>query len=489
MFVNKPSFWLTSLAGVFLLSSLLAVNVHAADDEDAAGREEKSAAGFEEQEVGTSKFTGSKVAELPYVLPNLYKRHLVSVFTLGQMVDAGIRSGDQITRDMYTELSASFAYNLQRKHSEYVFDYRAGGRRYNRLHVLDAVTHDLGLSQVVQLTPRLTWILDNRFSYTPDFSRTLVRENLASDASFFNNPVPPGGIRSISALINPFPEFHSAGDGLDSSLRSIRRTNTTAASLIHQLSARTSLSLGAGYHRERYSERALFESDSYNVSAGLSRIITARTSMGISYRGGRFDYASGSFGRTISHSAGISLDYQLTPSTIFRISGQPTWITTQGQTTILLSPVLANLLGRQALSRDNKQSFLSWAGAAVLSTRWHGLNFGLDYNRSVSNTNGIGGPAMNERLGVNLGKQLRQGTNLSVSVSYQRDKLLAIQDAQRLDQQALRGTLTQQLNRGLDLSLFFSYSRLLTEVPSSVGYNQNQFGMRFSYHFPRVSGS
>ena len=489
MFVKKTSFWLTSLAGIFLLSSLLAVNVHAADDEDAAGREEKSAAGFEEQEVGSSNFTGSKVAELPYVLPNLYKRHLVSVFSLGQIVDAGLRSGDQITRDMYTELSASFAYNLQRKHSEYVFDYRAGGRRYNRLHVLDAFTHDLGLSQVVQLTQRLTWILDHRFSYTPDFSRTLVRENLASDASFFNNPVPPGGIRSISALINPFPEFHSAGDGLDSSLRSIRRTNTTAASLIHQLSARTSVSLGAGYHGKRYSERALFESDSYNVSAGLSRIITARTSMGISYRGGRFDYASGSFGRTIYHSAEMSLDHQLTPSTIFRISGQPTWITTQGQTTILLSPVLANLLGRQALSRDNKQSFLSWAGAAVLSTRWHGLNFGLNFNRSITNTNGLGGSAVEDRLGVKLGKQLRQGTNLSVSVSYLRDKLLGIQDAPRLDQQALHGTLTQQLNRGLDLSLFFSYSRLLTEAPGSLGYNQNQFGIRFSYHFPRVSGS
>ncbi len=96
---------------------------------------------------------------------------------------------------------------------------------------------------------------------------------------------------------------------------------------------------------------------------------------------------------------------------------------------------------------------------------------------------------MNERLGVNLGKQLRQGTNLSVSVSYLRGKLVAIQDAPRLDQQALHGTLTQQLNRGLDLSLFFSYSRLLTGAPSSLGYNQNQFGMRFSYHFPRVSGS
>ncbi len=387
MFVKKPSFWLTSLAGVFLLSSLLAVNVHA---------QETGSSNLTDSKV--SNFTDSKVAELPYVLPNLYKRHLVSTFSVSQVGENVRADEDVYSRDTYTEASASFAYNLQRKHSEYVVDYRGAGRHYNRFRDLDGFTHDLGLSQVVHLTPRLKWILNNRFSFSPDFTGMLVRENLARDASF-SNPFSQGGVGNISALVNPFPEFHSVVDGLDSNLRLERMTNSTTGNLIHQLSARTSLSIQGGYRRERFSESVLFESNIYTVSAGLSRLLTPRTSIGLNYLTGRFDY-SGSFGRTINQAVGMSINHQLTPSTMVNFSVQPSWITTNGQATIALSPVLANLLGRHSLSQNTSQSHRYWGGAAGLAKRWRSVNIGLDYNRSVSSTNGIAGSATREMFGA-----------------------------------------------------------------------------------------
>ena len=487
MFVKKPSFWLTSLAGLFLLFSLLAINVHAADDEDAAGREEYSEAGFEELEAGSSNFTSSKVAELPYVLPNLYKRHLVSSFSLGHVSQT--RGGEETSRDTYTSVSASFAYNLQRKRSEYVFDYRASGRHSTRLREANTFTHDLGLSSIVQLSPRTSWILNHRFSFTPDFSGSLVREGLARDA-FFNNPVPPGGISSISTLVNPFPEFHSPVDGLDNTLGSRRMTNSTTGTLVHQLSNRTSLFWQAGFQKQQFEHDDLFGAETYRLSTGMNRRLSTRTSVGFSYQTSRFDQ-TGNFGRTVYQSVGVSFSHLLTPSTMLSVSIGPAWIKNQGQAMIPLSPVLANLLGRPALFRDASRSTSFWMGSANVATnwQWNRVNFGLAYNRSVSNTVRFGGASKSESVVLNLGRRLTRRTVLSVSVSHIRNQLLAIQNAPRLDQQAIHGTLTRQLSSGLDLSLFFSYSRLLTPVPRSLGFIQNQFGIRFMYHFPRMNGS
>ena len=226
MFVKKTSFWLTSFAGFFFLFAVLTFNVHAADEDDVepaaqAGQNENADAGWEVQEAGSSNFTDSKVAELPYVLPNLYKRHLVSVFSLMHVIDNHGVANENLSnsRDTYTSMSASFAYNLQRKHSEYVIDYSGSGRYSSNSGAETAFTHDLGLSQVVQLTSRLTWILNHRFSHTPDFSGSLLREELVKQRSF-TSPVPLGGIQSLSALVNPFPILQLPTDGLDNTLQS-----------------------------------------------------------------------------------------------------------------------------------------------------------------------------------------------------------------------------------------------------------------------------
>ena len=193
----------------------------------------------------------------------------------------------------------------------------------------------------------------------------------------------------------------------------------------------------------------------------------------------------------MNQSVGISFSRLLTPSTMLSVTIGPSWIKNQGQAMIPLSPVLANLLGRPALFRDASRSMSFWMGSAAVATnwQWNRVNIGLSYNRSVYNTVAFGGASKNETVGLSLARRLTRRTNLSVSVSYMRNQLIAIQNAPRLDQQAIRGTLTRQLNSGLDLSLFFSYSRLLTPAPRSLGFNQNRFGLRFMYHFPRMNGS
>lgn len=85
------------------------------------------------QDVGDGFGIGG-LGQLSGSLPSLFKRHLVSRFSVGQVYESGISNGNYSNAsDTHTEASASFLYDLARKHSVHTFEYHGSARHYNRI--------------------------------------------------------------------------------------------------------------------------------------------------------------------------------------------------------------------------------------------------------------------------------------------------------------------------------------------------------------------
>jgi hypothetical protein len=447
---------------------------------------------------------------VPSILPMTLQRNLSMRFGVEEGYESGILNGRvRDEEDTYTEASAAFFYNLRRKRSEYVFDYRGGARHYRQNSNLDALSHDFGLSQIRQLTSRLTWTVNYRYGFTPDYYGGLTQENLAREYSLVN-PIPtsrvisptatfqptssslqntfvnplPSSVSLLPTTVNTLPQTVAPGDGLIG-LRSIRMTNHATTGLSYQLSYRTSFFTQAGYQRTRYQDPNLFNSDGYNVSAGIRHAFTARTEVGLAYQGSRSElsrYAS----RVVSQGVVVSLNRQLTRSTFVTLSAGPMLNNQNGQEVIPLSPLLSNLLGRSTLSRDASQQRLSWMGNAGLSTQLLGLNLSFGYDRLVSATGGLGGSSLRNNYSASMGRRFGRRTSFSVSASYLQSDLYGISDRLRYAQQALDARFSRQVSSGLDFVLFARHSKMLQGFGDSFRYNHNQFGIGFQYHLPRV---
>jgi len=439
--------------------------------------------------------------------PDLFRRRMLFRFSLGEYYSTGV--SDQYrtnASDFSTTASASLSYNWQRRRSDYGFSYTASAHRYGRLQSVGAaVRHNLGVTQTLQLGPRTTWGFSHHFSLTPDYGDDLLRDTVVEQFSFVN-PLPrfgtvdplanpnnlPTSLSSIPVL-NPLPDLGSPSPTFvgppEASVpfRSFRTTNSSNAQLSHALTARTNLSLGAGYSRLRYRDRDYFGRDHVGFSASLGRMLTARTSLNFGYFGGRLEQPGG-FDLTWSHGGRISLSHQLSPSVQLSIGWGPIWVRSTGQQAIPLSPVLANLLGTPTLLRDTSLSFLSlgWNGTVGFSKQWERTHFGIGYSRGVSALNALSSVSRSESASLTLGRQIGRVASVSGSASYGRHDFIALRDVGRFDQASATLSVSRRLTSTMDLSLFANYSKLLTSSRGTAYEGHGRFGINFVFHFPRV---
>ena len=475
---------------------------------DPAGEAQIPGGVGEEAEAG-SGIVGAIGGGITGGIPELFTRRLLFRFSLGESYGTGISDVNRTNaEDFHTTATGSVSYNWRGKRSTYGFNYAASARRFNRLRGLgSAVNHGFGVNQTVQLGPRTTWGFSHRFSLTPDFSNELLGDDILQEL-FFGSPLPrfgivdplanpnnlPTTIDSISSL-DPLPDFGTPlptfiGPPQGSiPLYSFRTTNSSHAQLSHALSARTSLSFGANYNWLRYKNDDFPGSDHIGVSASLGRMLTERTSLGFGYFGGRFEQPGG-VELTWLHGARVSLSRQLAPGLQVSIGYGPMWIRSSGQEAVPLSPVLANLLGTPTLFRDFSRSSLTlgWSGDISLSKQWQGTNFNLGYSRAISNRNALSRVSESKGASISLGKQIGRGVaNVSGSASYIRHAFIALQNVGRFDSASGTIRLSRRISSGMDLSLFAGYTRLLTSTRQTVYGGRAHYGIRFVFHFPRVT--
>ena len=412
-------------------------------------------------------------------VPSIFKRRLVSSFSAGQVYERGIWNGNHSNyKDTYTVGSAAFHYDLERKHSEYTFDYSGSARHYNRSSSLDVVSHAAGVGQVARWSPRFITSLRYRFSATPDYPADLLQESISRELS----------LASPSAVPEPLA-IPAADQGLVT-LRSNRMTHSADVSLGYQASLRTMFSMRGSVHRTRYQDDNLFGGDQASISAQIQRSLTSRTSVGIVYQGAGFRQPGG-LDRTIVHSGSLLLNRELNPHVTVNFSAGRWWSHSTGREVIPLSPVLADLLGKPALIRAASRSSASWTGSANLLThwQWRQVDFGFSYNRSITNNNLLSRPANTQSFTLSLGRQLGKSATLSGNIVYQQHKFFTLRDSDRLDQGTLRVNFARKLFAGLDFSIFANYSKLLKGTEWSSLFDHAQGGIRLTYHLPRVRPS
>lgn len=445
---------------------------------------------------------------MPYTLPDLFKGHWVGTFSAGEVRDNGILNGHfqngASPNATFSDASAAFAYDLRQRNSDYLLDYRIGARHYSRYGQLDVLTHDLSLSQTTDFGAHTRWTLAYRYSMTPDLAGSLMAETLATQMAFINpvpkvavaglggaqglgfaNPLPitsPGG---SSVLQAPFQPVQTPADGLIT-LRSLRMTNASHAGLSHQLGYRTMLSFEAGFNRERFEDPNLFGSNQYSISAGITHLLTRRTSIGLSVGDARMDVSS-VFDRTTSQGVSVVITRQLGLRSVISFQAGPAEIRSRGQQSILLPSLLGNLLGRPSLTRGATHSTLNWLGGATYLTNIHNVGFGLSYTRSVTDTGGLAGAALTQNGIVTLSKTFRERTILSVEASYGHYQMLGFVNPIKLDQEGLSVNFTRQLSPSLDFTSYFQYAKSLRGMQGPVLLDHNLVGVRVVYYFHRLS--
>jgi hypothetical protein len=410
-------------------------------------------------------------------IPTTFKRHFVTRFSVGETYERGISNGERINSiDTNTNASLGFHYDLQRKNSEYTLDYFGAARNYHRLSRLNVVSHEAGLGQVVRWSPRVTTALRYRYSFTPDIAEYLLQETLAQGMSLMD----PSAI--AEPLVIP------ADQGLVT-IRTVRRSSTAEANLAYQATNYTRLSMTAKYGRLRYQNGGLFGSESAVISAQLEQALTPRTAVGIGYDG-RWFHQPGGLDRTLVHSGNLSFFRKLTQYATLRLSVGRLWSYSDGRD-ISLSPVLADILGTQTLTRRDSRHFASWTGSAELLThwQWRKVNLSLAYGRSITNNNLLGSPANTQSLTMNIGRLFGRSNTVSGSLIYQRSDLFTLQDSRRLDQGVAMVSFSRPLFAGLDVSMFFNYSKLFRGVEEYFRVGHIRSGMNISYQFPRLRPS
>jgi hypothetical protein len=192
--------------------------------------------------------------------------------------------------------------------------------------------------------------------------------------------------------------------------------------------------------------------------------------------------------RTFSHSGKLFLSRQLTRHLTVSISGGRLWSFSEGGAVIPLSPLLTEIFGTPALSRDDSRFVAFWTGAANLLShwQWQKVNISFGYNRSISANNLLGRPAQTHALELDLGRLLGRSTFVSGYISYARSDFYTLKDSRELDQGTARVSLSRPLVGGLDFSIFVNYSRLFRGVENTSLFNHLQGGVSFVYQLPRV---
>jgi hypothetical protein len=377
---------------------------------------------------------------------------------------------------MYTEASASFAYQMQRERSQSNLHYDVSGRRHKRFRSSDTITHDAGVGYSVRLSRRLAWSADYQFSFTPDTYREVVTARIIR-AEAPSSPLPEPDEIVISQGLVP--------------VKTERTIHSANSSLSYDISRRTALSLRAAYWQYQY-EGVLSGSRQYSVRVGIGRVLSEATSVRMDYDGALLD-DEGQSDRTYSHGLVFSLSRSLTPSTSLFLSAGPAYSVNRGESVIFLSPLQQEILGRTVLVVDEDATQLGWQGTAQFRYRQSrvrygqsGRSFGLSYSRAVSLADGLGSASTRDLYKIDFGHPLTRTTTVELSAQYSRNNLFQLLDPIHRDDRSLGAAISQGLG-AFGVSVFGYYSRTRgTDLARHLNYTH--FGMHLTYRYPRTDG-
>lgn len=223
-----------------------------------------------------------------------------------------IRVGDEAV-----SLTSQLVLFRQSERLKLDFSYTPFGLLYRQKDQYDSLNHNVGLSAIVRLSPRVNLGLHEAFSYQNGIFQSLTGQPISSGLG------PP---TALNQTILPY----------------VTRTlsNASGLDLTYVKSGRTSLTFSSGFDRRQFGNQGLAGQQLYNswgVNGGLQYKyrITEHTNLGLvlvhqdsTFRGG------GVFGNSLrfqSESTLVSIGSRLSPTVTVTIFGGPQYIRILGQ--------------------------------------------------------------------------------------------------------------------------------------------------------------
>jgi hypothetical protein len=298
----------------------------------------------------------------------------------GQIVDYGALYGVEANIGAYG--------SREWRRSRFGLDYQGNYRAYTNNSFLNGSDHFIGMDYTRQVTRKATV----QFRGTGGTSSRAV-----------------GGV-----LSNQLLNTGALGIPINDLFDNRSYFADISGSLILQIGARNSVSMGGAGFAVRRQSAILVGLNGTRAFADIARRVSRRTSIGLSYSYFHVDYPR-VFGEADSHTAMLQFSRQIGRDWLLSLAGGAFYTDFAGTRTVQLDPVIAELLGqttgREAFNAINLQS----AFMATLARNWRRSALTASYQRGSNPGNGFLLLSRQENLTVsytyNNGSRLSVGGN------------------------------------------------------------------------------
>lgn len=348
-------------------------------------------------------------------------------------------------------------------------DYFGGFTAHQRFSAYNQGSHDFGLEGSYKLAEHVD---------------LFVRDHFVMTTGFFDQ-------------INPNP-YTSAGSILSQPNQSVitplskQSSNLATVAVNDQFSASSAVGGSGTFYRLYYKDAPpgsiLLNTDSFDVEGYYNRRLSARNSMGVTYRFQRFTFSD--LGNdTNTHSVLLTYAFHPDPNMTLSVFAGPEYV---DMTMQLMNASLAlPQLQLSAVSADHR----FWRGTGGASFAWNGLHTGLTASvvRSINDGGGLLGAVGLTNTNIGLRRQLSRRLTAGLGFDYGLSDAIGTVLTPYSSIKSAVGSVSVSRQVRNNFGFTLGYSRVFQSQATSAGagspdINHNRAWASISYQFSRPLG-
>jgi hypothetical protein len=361
------------------------------------------------------------------------------------------------------QLTLGASGTRQWKHSSLALDYRGELRHYNKHSYYDGVDNALSLTFKHYLSTRTQFeLFESAARYSRAYSMSME--------GYYG-----GGAQAYDSTFSSL----TTNDLYDTPTSAL----TSGGRLIHQRTARVSLSGGISGFIVRRRSTALIGTNGYTAQGDIAYRLSRYQTISIGYSFSHYDFQN-SYGQSDMHGASLAYSVQIGRHFELALLGGGYRVESLRLTRITFDPVIAALLGQAyGLEKFYGVSYMPRAGAH-LTRKFRDSMLGLGYDRNVAAGNGVFTTASYETGQIGYTYTGVRRLSLQTGASYQRFSALTQSIGRYRTFQAGAGC-GYNLGRGLSLVLrgdvrrYYisnsSLNRLQPRVVAGIGWTPGDY--------------
>lgn len=232
----------------------------------------------------------------------------------------------------------------------------------------------------------------------------------------------------------------------------------TALNASYRMSARTSAGFSGGLFRTHRQSRALVNTNGYTATAGISRLITRTTSVGVGYNYMKFQFPR-IFGGSDIHGGSLMMERSFGRYAGVSLSGGMYRLETLGTEQYALRPEIAAILGRATGTRVlHRVNYMSQATASVFYRRRQ-MSYNAGYSRGAVPGNGVYLTSQNEVVSAGVSYSGVRRASFGANTAYSRMNSL-FNTTQKFTALTAGGGFSYNIGHGMNYTSQFDWRRM-----------------------------